>query len=245
MSIVVSQFLYLAAVEVRVARGGDPLSPNDQDLILAIFNELLDSLNGDGVALYNTTFQSFTLTAALQPHTIGIAANTPTFTVTTGRPTRILAANLVLTAGTTRVPLNLRDDQWWANIRSRLITSANPTDLYYDTSWPNGGIYLWPVPTTAYGLELEFQTQLAQVLATDTLDLPQGYQAALRLTLAELIAAAFGQSVSADTKRNAIDARARAWGSTNDPAPNLDTRDGGVPSGGGRSTYDYRTGYSS
>lgn len=234
MSIAVNAFLRLALAEIRVARAGDAVSPDDQDDALAIFNELLDSLNADGRALYTSSMTQFTLTPSLQPHTIGLAANTPTFAVSVGRPADIKAANLVLTNVTPniRIPLNLRDDAWWMDQRARGVTASIPCDLFYSADWPNGAIYLWPVPLTAYGLELNFSTLLAQVAATDTFDLPAGYQQALRLTLAELLAPAFGQTVSQSTRDKARDARARVWGN-NDVIPNLCTRDAGMPGGSG------------
>lgn len=234
MSIVVNAFLRLALAEIRVARAGDVVSPDDQDDALAIFNELLDALNAEERALYTNNITTFTLTPSLQPHTIGLAANTPTFTVTIARPADIKFANLVLTNVTpnVRIPLNLRDEAWWMDQRVRGLTSSIPTDLFYASDWPNGAINLWPVPLTAYGLELNYSTLLAQVAATDTFDLPAGYQQALRLTLAELLAPAFGQTVAQSTKDKARDARARVWGN-NDTIPNLCTRDAGMPGGSG------------
>lgn len=239
MSITVNAFLTAALVEIRSARGGDVVNPDDMDLALLLFNELLDALNVDHRAIYTRAFTTFTLTPNLQPHTIGLTANTPTLTVTIGRPTRILGANLVL-ANTINSPITIRDDDWWLNQRAPAITSAIPMDLNYRATWPNGAIYLWPVPTAAYGLEIETETLLAQVALADTLDLPMGYQQALRLTTAELLANAFGQPVSATLERHAREARGRVW-ANNDVVPNLVTLDGGVPGGTGGG-YDYRTG---
>lgn len=243
MAVAVATFLTAALAEIRMARGGDVVGPDDMDLALFIFNELLDALNVDDRALYTRAFTTFTLTPSLQPHTIGLAANSPTFTVTIGRPTKVLGANLVLT-NNIRVPLTLRDDDWWRNLRAQAVSASIPTDLNYGADWPNGTIRLWPVPTVAYGLELQTETLLAQVALTDTFDLPFGYQQALRLTTAELCAPAFGQTVSASTEKNARKAREAVWGN-NDVIPNQKTRDAGVPGGRRGGGYDYRTGMSS
>lgn len=248
MSIVVNAFLTAALAEIRVARAGDVVNPDDMGLALMIFNEYLDALNADGRALFANTFQTFTLTPNLQPHTIGLAANTPTFAVPIGRPVSIQQANMVL-ANNIRVPLALIDDQAWGNIRAGAaqgqaitITSTIDRVLYYSSDWPNGSIYLWPVPSAANGLELVFETLLAAVALTDTLDLPMGYQQALRLTLAELLAPSFGQQVSPSTAMKAAEARGRVW-ANNDTIPTLVTRDAGMPGGGSRRGYfDYRTG---
>jgi hypothetical protein len=242
MQITVPALLTRALAEIRVARGGDVLDGDTADLALTLFNELLDGLNADGRAIYARGFATFTLTPNHQPHTIGLSTNTPVpdFTVTVGRPVAIRGANLVL-ANNVRSPLALRDDEWWLDLRVPTVPSAIPTDLNYRPDWPNGSIYLWQVPTTAYSLELVTDTQLAQVASGDTLDLPQGYVQALALTLAELCAPAFGQTVSGSTVIKAREARARVWGD-DDEIPTLDTRDAGMPNSGGGG-FNFRTGF--
>jgi hypothetical protein len=248
VSITVTAFLTAALVEIKVARVGDVPSPNVMDYALTVFNEYLESLNITERAIYNRSFATVgNLTPNLQPHTIGLAANAPTFSVATARPSKIRNANIVL-ANNIRSPLNLLDDDAWNALRAGAaagqtptILSSIPVDLYYDTTWPNGSIYLYPVPNTAYGLELEIDTLLAQVAQADTLDLPPGYQQALRLTVAELCAPGLGQKVSDDTARAATNARGVVWGN-NDVIPKVCTRDAGMPGGSGGGVYDYRTG---
>lgn len=250
MSVTVNRFLTMALTEIRSARGGDVVNPDDMDVALFIFNELLDALNADGRALYSNRFTTFPLTPNLQPHTIGLATAipAPTFSVSVGRPVEILTANIILT-GNIRVPLDILDDDQWNEIsagaaagQAVTITASVPRYLSYSSDWPNGSLYLWPVPSTAYGLELQTKTLLAQVALADDFDLPMGYQQALRLTTAELCAPAFGQKVSQTTVIKAQEARARVW-ANNDEIPVVCTRDGGMPGGmSGRSGYDYRTG---
>lgn len=250
MSISVNDFVRLALVENRVARAGDTVNPDDMADALLIFNELLDQWNAGGRTLYSKSFSTVTLTPSLQPHTIGLAANSPTFSVSVGRPKRILNANIIL-SGNIRAPqggLSILDEQQWNAIsagaaagQAVTITSSIPLALWYKTGWPNGSIYLWPVPSAANGLELETETLLASVSLSDTFDLPYGYQAALRLTLAERLASAFGQQVLPSTARAAQEARMAVFGN-NDPIP-LAVPDGGVPMGGTRrGGFNYMTG---
>ena len=248
MAITVSEFIRLALMEIRVARAGNVINPNDAADALLILNEYLDRLNATPRALYSTTQTTFTLTADLQPHTIGLTANSPTFAVSVNRPERILSANIVL-SGNIRAPqggLDILNQQQWDAIaagaaagQSVTITSSIPLALFYKPDWPNGSIYLWPVPT-ANKLEIRFETLLASLALSDTFTLPMGYQQALRLTLAELLAPAFGQSVSAETRRAAMDARAAVWGN-NDLIPNA-IPDGGVPMGARGGGWNYKTG---
>lgn len=242
MSLLVSAFIAAALAEIRAVGAGDDPTPEDAALALVLFNELLDALNADRRAVFNEDLSTFTLTPALQPHTIGPSG--ATFTVTTNRPETIDAANIVITSPTpaVRIPLNLRDDEWWMTTRVQGVTSSIPTDLWYDPDWPNGNIYLWPVPSAAYGLELMRRTVLAQVTASTTLTLPPGYQMALRLTLAEICAPSFGVTVSPSTMRRARDARATVW-SANDSIPRIQNDAAGLTGGmGSRGNWDYRTG---
>lgn len=248
MSIPVTSFLTLALSEIRAVSAGDVVSADDLDLALLIFNEYLDWLNANDRALYDRDFTTYTLTPNLQPHTIGLTANSPTFTVTTNRPSAIVNANIIL-ANNIRSRLSIVNDQGWNAIvagaaagQTPTITATIPTVLYYGSSWPNGSIYLWPVPTAAYGLELETETLLAQVALSDTLTLPPGYQQALRLSVAELCAPHLGLTVSPDTRAAARAARELVWGA-NDDIPSIVTRDAGMPGGVSGSAFDYRTGF--
>jgi hypothetical protein len=245
MAITVSDFLRLALSEIRSARAGDVVNADDLGDALILFNEYLDLLNATGRSIYTTTVGVFVLTPALQPHTIGLAANSPTWTVTTTRPVHISMPMLRVpsSTGATKIPVNVRDEAWWNALRSPLITSAYPTDLFYSPDWPNGQVNLWPIPTTAYGIEFTFDTVFAEVALTDTFSLPPGYQTALRLTTAEFLAPMFGQTVSPSTKQKAAEARGVVWG-TNDVVPRV-IADGGLTLGGSGSGggYDYRTGF--
>jgi hypothetical protein len=246
MAFTTSDLIRLALMEIRAVRAGDVVNPNDNADALLILNRYLDLLNTTDRALFSTTFTTFSLTASLQPHTIGLTANSPTFAVSVNRPTKILEANIVL-SGNIRVPLTIIDYQQWDMIRAgaasgqtATITSSVPLYLSYKPDWPNGSIYLWPV-ASASSIELRFQTLLAALALTDTFTLPMGYQEAVSLTLAERLAPAFGQSVSPETREAAREARAAVWGQ-NDVVPGV-IADGGVPMGINRhGRWNYLTG---
>ncbi len=237
MSTAIADLLFNAAVEINAARAGDALSPEDQTLLLYLFNEMLDEWNARSQALYATQKPIFTLTPNHQPHTIGITANSPDFVVSTARPTKILEANLII-GNNIRKAVNIRDDQWYMALLAPQITAAISSDLWYNDGWPNGSIYLYPIITTAWQLEMLIQVLLASVAATDTFDMPMGYQSALRLSLAERAAPSFGQLTGAGLQSlatRAKDARAAVFGANQTPIPRISTRDGGMPGGPGGS----------
>jgi hypothetical protein len=226
-AIVVSQLITGALFEIKVARAGDQVAPETLQYGLQLFNELLDGWNGipDHRAIYAVDISTFTLVPSLVPHTIG---PTGTF-VTASRPVNIAFAQVDLGGGPPDVyrPIWLRDKRWYANQSVPALTSTFPTDLYYAPDWPNGSLYFWPVPTTAYTVRLWLQALLLTANLSTTVSFPPGYQLALRLTLAERLARGMGQPLSADLKQDARDARAAIF-ANNEEMPALHTADSGL-----------------
>jgi len=223
--------------EIGVLNAVDPPSGEDAAFVLSKLNRILDNLNAERQAVYESVFATYTLTPALQPHTIG---PTGTFVVTQ-RPVTIEAANLVDTTVTpnVRIPLTLRDDAWWASVAVQGLTGTYPTDLVYSPGWPNGELTLWPVPTTALGLELQSRLVLAEVALTTTFSMPPGYRDMLILTLAEDCIGAYGRPVPSMLPSRAAAARHRV-NVNNVQIPVLQTQDSGMP--GGKGYYNWMTG---
>lgn len=239
-SVVVNQLLMNALLEIRMGRAGDSLEPELLTWVLGKLNRLLDKWNADPGAKYSTGFAPFAPVANTQAYTLGPSGAW----VVTQRPSMIKAANLILAGSTpaVRVPIAVRDDDWWLNNAVQAQTSAIVTDLWYSDDWPNGTVTLWPKPTTAANLvELYTDALLSQYGMTDTLWLPFGYQDAITLSLAEACAPGCGQTVSPDLKGQAADARIVVFGN-NVTSRNIRTRDGGMPGGRRGRGYSYRTG---
>lgn len=241
MAIAVPTFLTLALGEIRAVRAGDVVSANDMDLALQLFNELLEAWSASDRAPYSVVYTTSTITPGLNPHLIG-PTGTATF-IQAERPTEIPAMDVVI-QNNIRLPLAKQDRDWWMGLVSPAITASIPVSYYYEQSWGNGQIFLYPVPSIAYSLYYTQAVNLASVALTDTLDLPQGYQQALRLTLAEMLAPSFNQTISPSTAQKAIEARGVIFGN-NDRIPILNTCDAGMPSGpslGGKGLWNRLTG---
>lgn len=216
--------------EIRVARAGDVVSPDNMATALYLLNRLLDLWNADDRAVYTSGFNDYALTPSLSPHTIGPGG---TF-VTTQRPKDLLFAMVNLGGSPAAfTPISVREKAWYANQPVPGLSVTFPTDVYYQPDWPLGKLYFFGVPSIAYGVRLWTRGLLAAVAQTDDFSLPNGYQAALELTLAEECASSFGQSVSADTARRARQARALVFGGNDDDAPRISTQDSGMPGNGG------------
>lgn len=232
------ELLQEAYEDLGILAPAQALSDEDADFGLKKLTRLLDSWNADRASVYATRFATYTLTPALQPHTIGPAASSPTFTVTQ-RPVSVESANLVLTGGI-RCALTRRDAQWWANLTIPALSSNIPTDLYYSPDWPLGKLYLYPVPSAAYQLDLFTRVLLADLALGDTVTFPPGYRDAITLTLEELIAPSYPPA-QADHD-GAARARARIM-ANNDVLPPLATLDSGMPGQSHRGgSISWRTG---
>jgi hypothetical protein len=235
-----------AMLEIGAIAPGEAMSAGDGVFVLGKLNRLLDNWNADRAAVYASAFTTYTLVPALSPHTIGPASLIdpsldPTW-IMAQRPVEIVSASYILTGGTVPVyqPINVVDNQWWAGQSVPTLSIAYPSDLYYQPDWPAGKLYFWPVPSSDWQVELQTRVLLTALALNDTFTLPQGYQDAVTLTLAESIATAYGTQPSPMLRESALKARARIF-ANNDVTPDLVTRDAGMPGGGG-SYLNWRSG---
>jgi hypothetical protein len=243
MPVTTRQVLTDALVELGVYDIAQVPSDADMRVMLGKLNRLLDNWNAERAAVYAETFATFTLVPNQQIHTIGPADSTPTWEVTQ-RPVSIDGANVVLNNVSPAVytPIAVHDVDWWRGLSVPGVTSQFPTDLYYEASWPLGQVYLWPVPTVAYDVELQLRFVLAELGLADEFSLPPGYKDAIVLTVAEQAARSFGKPVDPTLRMDAAKARARIF-ANNDVTPRITTNDAGMPSPS-RPYFNYRTGQS-
>ncbi len=225
--------------DITVLAAGESLQAQESDVGLQKLTRLFDNWNAERAGVYANRLVSYTLTASLNPNTIGPSA--ASFTVTQ-RPVKIDAANLLLPDGTptTHSGLAIRNAQWWAALTYPALESI-PSDLHYEPDWPNGNIYLYPIPAAAYGLELLTRIVLADLALDDTVTLPPGYRDAVILTLGEMLAPSYPTAVP--DPEGAAKSRSRIYANT-DELPMLTTTDSGIPFQGranGR-WFDYRSG---
>jgi hypothetical protein len=221
------------------------LSAVDGQMALRWLNRRLDAWAALKRYAFTQTFTQFTLTPNHQPHLIGPGLTAPDFAVKQ-RPVRIEGAALVLTDVTPNVDieLNIRDAAWWKAETVKSIATTTPTDLYYEPDWPNGSLFLWPVPTFAYGLRLELWGVISRFVAiTDVFSFPPAYERALVLTLAEDLCRPFGRPPMPDLIAAAKEARADLQ-TNNIKSPRIASADYGASGsrGGRRSSFNYYSG---
>lgn len=185
-----------ALIDAGVYSSVEAIPAADFELAARRLNRILDQQAALRRYAYTTQFTQYTLTPNHAPHLIGPNLQSPDLAtpLAAPRPVRIESAALILNDVTPNVDvrLHLRDRAWWADQHVKSLSSNVPTDVYYEPDWPNGSLYLWPVPAYAYGLRLEMWTALGQIPldASGNLNFKASFQAPpgyAELLLAELI----------------------------------------------------------
>src|SRR5581483_3825044 len=193
MNVVTLDLVTSAMFEIGILGAGETPSNEDAAWVLQKLQRLIDKLNAYRQAIYNVNFSVFTLIPNHSPTTIGPGGD---FNVAV-RPVRIVAASFILNPGTgtkeVDMPINIRDDRWWASQPVKQLTSSICTDLYYSPDIALGNCFFWPICTTANPVRLELWANLGSpVTLNDTLVFPQGYWDAIILSLARELRPSFG-----------------------------------------------------
>lgn len=244
-AVFVSDIIYLAMRVGHLLKysGMQTGTAQQRDAVL-ILNQIVDEWSARRVFAYANNFQTYTLTPNHQPHLIGPSLESPDFAAPI-RPVEIDkdGAALILTTATPTVdvPIHVRDADWWNNQRVKGIATTVPTDLYYQPDFPNGALYLWPVPTFGYGIRLRLWSVIQQFAGPeDAFVAPPAYSKALTLTLAEEMCDAWAQPIPPGLPRRAMQARLAVI-ANNIKSPQIASADWGTR-GRPRATFNYMTG---
>lgn len=154
-----------AMVEIGALAPGETPSNGEQPSVLRKLQRLIDRYNARDPMIYNVNFTLFMLNPPATPETATTIGPGGDFDVNQ-RPVSIESIGLIL-AGTPGVelPLNMRDDDWWANNRIKGLTSTLPTDCYYSPDWPLGKLFFWPVPTASHQVRIQTRQVLGEYTA--------------------------------------------------------------------------------
>ena len=176
---------------------------NETSNVLAELNSLLDSWNTDGLMIYAETEVSHTLTPSDGSYTISASGAD----ITATRPIKILRA--WIRDSNIDYPVEVISKEAYDLIADKATTSTYPQYLYYEPSYANGTIKLWPVPSEAKVLYMTVHSQLSSfATAGTTFAMPPGYQRAIQKNLAIEIAPQFEKAPSGSLIKAARDSLA-------------------------------------
>lgn len=179
-----------ALEELGVYAPGDTLTHADAQRGLAVLNDILDSWSNQSLAMYAQLAQSFTLVANDTQYTIG-----PTGADIAGtRPLRIIQAFLT-DPQNNNYGIKVIEQYEWNQITNKLINGQIPQYLFYNPTFPNGTINVWPAPLLPWTVTIMSYLQFTAFTGlTQAVELPRGYVPALKSNLAVALAPFFGQS---------------------------------------------------
>lgn len=157
------------------------------------------------------------------------------------RPPWIDAVSWLLGSGPQQMEYPLvrwTKDEWQAE-RMKLFPSTQSTHFYYLPDWPNGALYLWPLPSSSFRLWIYAPLAIVgPVSLTTVMSYPPGYSRALRDWLAIEMAPELGRQIDPALMLSASDALAQLKRSNYQPRKlSLDPRLPGTHCG----AYDWRT----
>jgi hypothetical protein len=192
MAVTVQEFINSVLRLIRVLDSGEQPTATESDNALTALNQLIGSWSAAGVPIYQESKDTIALTgASLYPLSF--------------RPVRITAAQVSYSGIT--FPVAIVPSQQWILPKDRTATSKFAKELYYDGTFPTGNVHLWPIVTSGSTLELFSLKPLAQFASLgDTINLPSGYEQALRYGLAGVLAPEYASALPAEYQQNAAQA---------------------------------------
>jgi hypothetical protein len=178
---------------IGVLDSGETPSTTESNDALASLNQLLSNWSAAGVPIYRVTLDSIPLTGAASY----------TFSA---RPAKIKSAHV--TADNVSMPVQIVTSEIWSELKDRTLTGKFAQQLFYDGGYPTGTFYLWPNPgagSTLSVYSLKPLTAFASLSAT--IDLPPGYEQALRFALASTLAPEYGRPLTPELTAGAAEAK--------------------------------------
>jgi len=186
-----SQIVEDALIEVGAYDTDETVKQKDLELCLRRLNIMVKSWN-NRPHMHLRKDVTITLTPGTQSYTWGSGG-----VITDDRPTRIVTARRVDSAGTNEVPIDVVARSEYKDLPTK-ATEGPPNLIHYDPQLELGVLFVWPTGDTGTPTIIcETQRQVEDFDAkTDNPDFPKEAYLALYLNLAVNIARAFGRTAS-------------------------------------------------
>ena len=158
---------------------------------LVTLNDLMESLANESLMIYASTSTTTTMTGALSYN----------FATTTRY---ISLDNAYFTLNSVDYPLAIITKEQYQDIALKSLVGSLPACVMYDTQFPTGVLYVYPVPSTGTLTVSGRKPFTAFATLTDTVSLPPGYNAMLRANLANDMQSEYGKQrpkIAADAMR--------------------------------------------
>lgn len=214
-----------------------PSAAESSDALRAL-NQMLGTWQNETLMVYSRRQEVFTLPTGQQSYTIGTGGD-----INTTRPVRIDAAYMRDPNDNDLDIYVCRSFQDYSDIITKNALTTLITAIYYDPTFGASGlgtVYVWPVlNSNTYRLVLWMWTTLSEYASiNETINLPPGYERALRTNLAIELGPRYGRDITPALAKMAMDSKNQLK-KVNMDIPTL-TFDQGL--GGSGITFNYLTG---
>lgn len=188
----VRDLIHSAARLINVVAASEQLNDADAQIFESALNQLLSSWSNNRLLIYGIQQQVLTLTPGAISFTIG-----PGGDLNTVRPMAIeqLYARTGVGSGQLDMPMQPLTDAQYAGISVKNTASTYPFAYYDDRAFPLRTVTLFPVPGSSQVVCWLRQPLLIYDSLDDEIELPPGYERAIRYNLAVEVAPEFGKEV--------------------------------------------------
>lgn len=183
-----------------LAEAEAPSAAMAQDALTAL-NQMIDSWNTERLSVFSTIDQVFNWPASTRIRTLG-----PTGDFVGQRPVQLDDATYFRDASTNvSYGIKMINQEQYDNIAVKTVTSTYPQILWYNATYPDIEIYLYPVPSRVLEFHFVSVEKLTEPATLDTvLAFPPGYLRAFRYNLACELAPEYGVEPSPQVRRIAM-----------------------------------------
>jgi hypothetical protein len=183
-----------------LAEAEAPSAAMAQDALTAL-NQMIDSWNTERLSVFSTIDQVFNWPPSTRIRTLG-----PTGDFIGQRPVQLDDATYFRDASTNvSYGIKMINQEQYNNIAVKTVTSTYPQVLWYNATYPDIEIYIYPVPSRVLEFHFVSVQKLDEPAALDTvLAFPPGYLRAFRYNLACELAPEYGVEPSPQVRRIAM-----------------------------------------
>lgn len=182
---------------INVTGAGETMSADDANDALVTLNQMLDSWSADGQVIYSKSLDTYPLVGGVSTITMGLAGN-----INTARPVSITEATVTL--GQTVYPLDIWSQNMYSTVSFPPLVGI-PNAIYVNNGNPLLTLQIYPVPIGGLTLNLYSLKELSNVTLNTVLDLPPGYERALRYNLAVELCPEYDREPSRTVSETAVE----------------------------------------
>lgn len=158
---------------------GDQLSAEEVNDGLLYLNLTIDELDIQGLMTFATQVLDIPLTAGVVKYTIGLTGD-----VVAQRPNKINNGYLKQSTSLDMNMVQITSRQY-DQIGLKTSVSSIPTVFFYNPTYENGELYIWPKPSQDYTMKIRFNTYIQQSdNINEDISYPPGYEKMLIYILA-------------------------------------------------------------